>query len=266
MIGAIIGDIAGSRFEWHNLKTKKFELFTPKCRYTDDTVMSLAVCEALMADGPGELPERTVRSMQRLGRAYPDAGYGGRFKRWLAEEDPQPYNSWGNGSAMRVSGCGYAADSLEEAAELAHAVTAVTHDHPEGIRGAEAVAAAVYLARTGKTMREIRSFTEKNYYRINFRLDDIRDGYEFDVSCMGSVPQAFEAFFESSDFEDAVRNAISIGGDSDTIGAITGSIAEAYYGVPAVIREKAAAFLDGNLAGILAAFEKRYPPKEEKRP
>lgn len=231
MIGAIVGDIAGSRFEWHNIKTKEFEFLMRDCHFTDDTVMSLAVCDALMSckTDHGDLPAQAIVCMQEYGVDYPDAGYGGRFRQWIAENNPQPYNSWGNGSAMRVSGCGYAATSVEEAIRLADMVTAVTHNHPEGMKGAEATAVAVFLARTGKNLLEIRDYINKNYYPINFTLDSIRDGYEFDVSCQGSVPQALEAFFESTCFEDAIRNAISIGGDSDTIAAITGAVAEAYY-------------------------------------
>lgn len=265
MIGAIIGDIAGSRFEWNNIKTKEFELLTSKCFFTDDTVMSLAICDALMRCGGDytNLAKQAVYSMQTIGRDYPNCGYGGRFQRWIFTSDPKPYHSWGNGSAMRVSGCGYAANSLEQAIELSRLVTEVTHDHPEGIKGAEATAAAVYLARTGKNLLEIRDYINEHYYPMNFTLDSIRDEYSFDVSCQGSVPQALEAFFESESFEDAIRNAISIGGDSDTIAAITGGIAEAYYGVPAGIRKHALTFLDERLLKILVEFENRWSPKME---
>lgn len=265
MIGAIVGDIAGSRFEWHNIKTKEFEFLMRDCHFTDDTVMSLAVCDALMSckTDHSDLSTQAIVCMQEYGDDYPDAGYGGRFRRWIAENDPQPYNSWGNGSAMRVSGCGYAAESIEEAIKLADMVTAVTHNHPEGMKGAEATAVAVYLARTGKNLLEIRDYINKNYYPINFTLDSIRDEYEFDVSCQGSVPQALEAFFESTCFEDAIRNAISIGGDSDTIAAITGAVAEAYYGVPTSIRKHALTFLDEKLLNTLVEFESIYPGKIE---
>lgn len=265
MIGAIIGDIAGSRFEWNNIKTKEFELLTSKCFFTDDTVMSLAICDALMRCGGDytNLAKQAVYSMQTIGRDYPNCGYGGRFQRWIFTSDPKPYHSWGNGSAMRVSGCGYAANSLEQAIELSRLVTEVTHDHPKGIKGAEATVAAVYLARTGKNLLEIRDYINEHYYPMNFTLDSIRDEYSFDVSCQGSVPQALEAFFESESFEDAIRNAISIGGDSDTIAAITGGIAEAYYGVPAGIRKHALTFLDERLLKILMEFENRWPPKME---
>lgn len=257
MIGAIIGDVAGSRFEWHNVKTKEFELFTQWCRPTDDSIMSLAVAKAIL-ENSGDLRGSAVRWMQTLGRRYPFAGYGGRFRSWLASDDPQPYNSWGNGSAMRVSACGFAAGSLEEALFLADEVTCVTHNHPEGMKGAEAAAAAIFLAKSGKSMPEIREYICENYYKLDFTLDEIREDYDFDVSCQGSVPQALEAFFESDGFEDAIRGAISIGGDSDTIAAITGGIAQAYYGVPEEIRTCVLGYLDPYQTEILLEFEKKY--------
>lgn len=266
MIGAIIGDISGSRFEWHNIKTKEFELLTHRCSFTDDTVMSLAICEALMRSKTDyhDLSEQAVACMQEVGRPYPGCGYGGHFRHWMYDDNPKPYNSFGNGAAMRVSGCGYAADSIESAKQLSMLVTSVTHNHPEGLKGAEATAVAVYMARTGSSMMEIRDYIAKNYYPMDFTLADIRNEYTFDVTCQGSVPQALQAFFESTSFEDAIRNAISIGGDSDTIAAIAGGIAEAYYGVPTSIRKHALTFLDERLLGILVEFENLYPPKMEK--
>ena len=262
MLGAIIGDIVGSVYEWHNIKTKEFEFFSTRhrCSPTDDSIMTLAVARAILNAESGHKPleEEAVINMRALGNHYPRAGYGGRFRHWLRTENPEPYNSYGNGSAMRVSPCGFAADSLEEAISMADAVTKVTHNHPEGMRGAEATAAAIYLARTGKTIPEIRDYIEQNYYKINFTLDEIRPSYTFDVSCQGSVPQALEAFFESTGFEDAIRNAISIGGDSDTIAAITGGIAQAYYGIPDDIRKKALTYLDDLQLSILRAFETKY--------
>ncbi|MCQ2393607.1 MAG: ADP-ribosylglycohydrolase family protein [Kiritimatiellae bacterium] len=260
MLGAILGDIVGSRYEWHNIKSKTFDLMTHHCRPTDDSVMTLAIANALLAcDGKlNGLGGTVIRSMQNLGNAYPNAGYGGSFIRWLSSADPQPYNSWGNGAAMRVSPCAWAATSLDEALRLSECVTAVTHNHPEGIKGAAAVTAAIYLARTGSSILDIRDHLVKNYYPLDFTLDDIRPGYAFDVSCQGSVPQALEAFLESTSFEDAIRNAISIGGDSDTIAAITGSIAEAYYGIPGDLRRHALTFLDERQLSILNAFEARY--------
>ena len=259
MLGAIIGDIAGSRFEWNNIKCKDFELLSHSkgCRPTDDSIMSLAVAQAILdCNGEyNELKRHAVSRMQELGRRYPNAGYGGSFHKWIYADDPHPYNSWGNGSAMRVSACGFAAGSLDEAIMLSRAVTEVTHNHPEGIKGAEATAVAIYLARKGKSMAEIKDHIVAHYYKIEFKLAEIRANYTFDVSCQGSVPQALEAFFESTGFEDAIRNAISIGGDSDTIAAITGGIAEAYYGIPAEIRQLALTFLDERQLELLTAFE-----------
>lgn len=264
MLGAIIGDIAGSRFEWHNIKTKDFDFITHKCRFTDDSVMSLAVAKAILSCKRGnDLNIEAIRWMQALGRKHPDAGYGGHFYQWLYDTKPQPYYSWGNGSAMRVSACGFAANSLEEAIDLSRKVTEVTHNHPEGIKGAEATAVAIFMAHTGSNLLEIQDYINKHYYKIDFKLDDIRNDYTFDVSCQGSVPQALAAFFESNSFEDAIRNAISIGGDSDTIAAITGSVAEAYYGIPTNIRNHALSFLTDDLLQILIDFENVYPSKIE---
>lgn len=207
MIGAIIGDIVGSRFEWNNHRSKEFELLPPQCFFTDDTVMSLAVCDALLRCRPdfSGLGGQAVRSMREIGRPYPDCGYGTSFQQWMYSDNPQPYNSFGNGAAMRVSGCGYAARSLEEAKVLSKAVTAVTHNHPEGLKGAEATAVAVFLARTGKSLVEIREYITKHYYPIDFTLDSIRDSYQFNETCQDTVPQALEAFFESTGFEEAIR-------------------------------------------------------------
>lgn len=262
MIGAIVGDIVGSRFEWHNCKSKEFDFLTPECFFTDDSVMSLALCDALMRVKPdySDLNETAVESMRRIGRPYPKCGYGRGFYNWMYSDDPQPYGSYGNGAAMRVSGCGYAAKSVGEAVLLSKAVTEVTHNHPEGLKGAEATAVAVFLARSGSSVKEIRDYIVKCYYSIDFTLDSIRDGYRFDVTCQNTVPQALEAFFESTGFEDAIRNAISIGGDSDTLAAITGAVAGACYGVPANIREQALTFLDERLRKILLAFEGKFAP------
>ncbi len=262
MLGAIIGDIAGSRFEWNNRKSKEFTLLSHAkgCRPTDDTIMTLAVAQAILDCGGSyeALGEHASSRMRELGRKYPRAGYGGRFFQWIHDPDPQPYHSWGNGAAMRVSPCGFAARSLEEAKALSKAVTEVTHDHAEGVKGAEATAAAIYLARAGMGMAELRAYVEAHYYSISFTLDEIRPSYSFDVSCQGSVPQAFAAFFESTSFEDAIRNAVSIGGDSDTIAAIAGGIAEAYYGIPSALRTLALTFLDQRQLAILNTFESRF--------
>lgn len=260
MLGAIIGDIVGSRFEWNNIKTKDFELFTDKCGFTDDSVMTIAVADALMrAEGNIDiLPTYAVESMQRIGRPYPHCGYGGSFYHWIYSDAPKPYNSYGNGAAMRVSACGFLAKNLEEAKAFSNAVTAVSHNHPEGLKGAEATTAAIFLARSGKTISEIKQYIQNEYYPIDFTLDEIRDTYRFNETCQDTVPQALEAFFESTDFEDAIRNAISIGGDSDTLAAITGGIAEAYYGVPDDIKNMALGYLDEKLMEVVKRFYTVY--------
>jgi len=265
MLGAIIGDIVGSRFEWNNNRSKQFALMTYKCSVTDDSIMSLAISKALLESKAdySDLSENAVKYMQEIGRHYPDCGYGGKFSRWVSSNNPQPYGSYGNGAAMRVSACGFVANDLDEVKQLSKAVTIVTHNHPEGLKGAEATSVAIFLARTGKSLFDIRNYITENYYPLDFTLDEIRDSYEFNESCQGTVPQALEAFFESKNFEDAIRNAISIGGDSDTLAAITGGIAEAYYGIPTDIRKQALTFLDERLLKILVEFENKYPSKME---
>ena len=267
MIGAIVGDIVGSRFEWNNYRAKDFEFLTYKCFPTDDSVMTLALAQAILVSQPdhSDLGKKAVECMQQIGRNYPDCGYGGSFYKWMYSDDPKPYNSYGNGAAMRVSAAGFAASSLEEAKLMARMITEVTHNHSEGMKGAEATASAIYMARTGSSILEIRDFIDKNYYPMNFTLDGIRDTYQFNETCQNTVPQALMAFFESRSFEDAIRNAVSIGGDSDTIAAITGGVAEAYYGVPAGIRKHTLTFLDERLLQIVAAFENKYPPVMEKK-
>lgn len=266
MLGAIIGDIVGSRFEWNNNKNKEFELLNHKCFFTDDSVMSLAIAKALLEskEDYSNLSELAVKYMQEIGRNYPNCGYGGRFYSWMFSDNPKPYGSYGNGSAMRVSACGFVANSIEEAVELSRKVTEVTHNHPEGIKGAEATAVAIYLAKSGSNILEIRDYINKNYYPMNFRLDDIRESYKFNETCQETVPQAIEAFLESKSFEDAIRNAISLGGDSDTLAAITGGIAEAYYGIPTDIRKLTLTFLDERLLSSLIEFENKYTPSLEK--
>ena len=260
MIGAIVGDIVGSRFEWHNHRSTNFTLFDSKCKFTDDSVMSIAIGKAIMEfyrkglkldeRGKKTLASLSVRYMREIGQPYRNCGYGGKFRVWMYSNVPKPYNSFGNGAAMRVSAAAWAASTLEEALELAKVVTAVTHDHPEGIRGAQATTAAIFMARQGKSKDEIRKYIHYCYYRLNFTIAELRPTYKFNSSCMGSVPQAIEAFLESSDFENAIRLAVSLGGDSDTIAAITGSIAEAFYGVPSEIEKKAISYLDSNLAKL----------------
>ena len=263
MIGAIIGDISGSRYERNNHKSKDFPFFDKKCRLTDDSIMSLAVAKAILESGDNteSLSQNAVTFMQGLGRIYSNAGYGGSFIKWIMDPDPEPYNSYGNGAAMRVGPCGFAADSIEKAKELSALVTKVSHNHPEGMKGAEAIAVAVFMAKTGANKDDIRQHIEENYYNLNFSIDEIRETYTFDVTCQGSVPVALEAFFESVDFEDAVRIAISVGGDSDTIAAMAGSVAEAYYGIPEDIMESVIDFFDARQMEILYYFEKKYPSK-----
>ncbi len=240
MYGAIIGDIVGSKYEFHNIKTKDFPLFSKGCDYTDDTIMTVAVARALIksleeqagTNGTGKtLHEFMIEEMQSLGRKYPypTGAYGGNFARWLKSKYPQPYGSYGNGSAMRASACGLIAVTLEEAEKLACISAEVTHNHPDGIKGAQAAAGAVFLARCCKTKEEIHDYITKYYYPLDFTIDKIRPSFVFDVSCRGTVPPAIEAFLESTGFEDAIRNIISIGGDCDTTGAVTGAVAWAYY-------------------------------------
>lgn len=260
MIGVIIGDVAGSRFEWNNHRSREFELFTPDCKCTDDSIMSIAVAKALLESQPdfSDLSKQAVRWMQAIGRRYPDGWYSRRFKAWLLSDDPQPYGANTNGAAMRVSACAYAARDIDEAKRLSRAVTEITHSHPEGIKGAEAVTVAVYMAKTGASMAEIRDVIDREYYPMNFTIDGIRDSYAFDYTCEGSVPQALMAFFESTDFEHAVRSAVSLGGDSDTIAAIAGAVAGAYYGVPEELRMKALEYMDDGMKEIYSAFEQRF--------
>lgn len=252
MLGAIIGDIVGSRFEWNNYRAKDFELFTPECFATDDSIMTLAIAKALLESKPdySDLGQQAVRWMQEIGRPYPNCGYGGRFYDWMYSKNPKPYNSFGNGAAMRVSACGFAANSLEEAKALSQAVTEVTHNHPEGIKGAEATTVAIYLAKTGTPMEQIREIMDREYYPMDFTLDEIRKTYQFNETCQNTVPQALMAFFESTSFEDAIRNAISIGGDSDTLAAITGGIAQAYYGIDEIMQQTALGYLNDHLRSI----------------
>ena len=265
MFGAIIGDVVGSRFEFDNYKAKDFEMFGKGCEFTDDSVMTLAVAKALNACEESidyEVFKRElVKVMHEVGMRYPHCGYGGRFRVWMMKNQTEPYNSFGNGSAMRVAPVGWYANSLEECEALAAATAEVTHNHPEGVKGAVAVAGAIYLARTGHTMEEIKEYIQR-FYTIDFTLDEIREDYDFYETCQESVPQALEAFFEAADFEDAIRNAISIGGDSDTIAAIAGSIAEAFYGADEDLKRTALSYLDSYLLGIAESFANQYMKKE----
>ena len=236
MLGAIIGDIVGSRFEFDNIKTKDFELFDRECDFTDDTVMTIAIGKALNDYKGGDFKKHLVKTMHEVGNRYPDCGYGGLFLDWMIHKETDPYNSCGNGSAMRVSAVGWYVKSIEEAEELAKLTAEVTHNHPEGIKGAQAVAVAIYLARIGEDKETIKKYIEDNYYTLDFTLDEIRPTYDYEITCQKSVPQAIKAFLEAESFEDTIRNAISIGGDSDTVAAIAGSIAEAYYEIDEEIK------------------------------
>lgn len=261
MIGAIVGDVAGSRFEWHNVKKRPGNILDSHCFMTDDSLMTIAVAKAIVENKDrSQLGKDCIYWMQKIGRPRPSAGWGGRFKEWLYTDDPQPYNSLGNGSAMRVSAVAWAAQTLDECISMSKAVTEISHNHPEGIKGAEAIAVATFMALHGSTKDEIMAKMQE-CYNLDFTIDAIRPFYQFDVTCMGTVPPAIVAFLEATDFEDAIRNAISIGGDSDTIAACTGAIAEAYFGIPVLLRERAKMFLDKRLRSILAEFEKVYPPK-----
>jgi ADP-ribosylglycohydrolase len=254
MIGAIAGDIIGSVYEHSPIKTKDFPLFHPRCFFTDDTVMTIAVASAILT---GRSYELTVRD---FGRHYPGAGYGGSFIGWLHSNHPQPYNSWGNGSAMRVSPVGFAFDTEKEVLKEATRTAEFTHNHPEGIKGAQATALAIFLARADRKKEVIkREISQRFGYDLQRTVDDIRPTYSFDVSCQGTVPEAIIAFLDSSSYEDAVRNAISLGGDSDTLACITGGIAEAFYGaVPATIRSKVYECLTPELYEITANFCRIY--------
>ena len=262
MYGAILGDIIGSPFEFdRGDKTKEFDLFTKGCDFTDDSVMTIAVGEALLAVGPEatvqEIEEAVVTNMQDWGKRYPYAGYGGRFKYWLREKNPKPYGSYGNGSAMRVSAAGWLYDSMERTREVARATANVTHNHPEGIKGAEATASAIYMARNESSKEEIKEYIEREFhYNLDRTLDEIRPGYHMDETCQRTVPEAIIAFLESKDFEDAIRNAVSLGGDTDTLGAITGSIAEAFYGISDVLIAECRSRIDeGLMTDILDEFD-----------
>lgn len=245
MLGAIIGDIVGSRFEFNNTNNEHFRLFTPECSYTDDTILTVAIASAILNNTPYK------DALLEWGRKYPFpmGGYGGRFAQWLQEKDPKPYNSYGNGSAMRVSPVAFHFKSLDDV--LAHAeMTALpTHNHPEGIKGAKAVAHAIWLFRNGGTVSDLINLS--NEYYPNYSLDNVG---KFDETCMGTVPLCFRAIYASSNFEDAIRKAIAMGGDSDTIGAITGSIAEARWGVPWTIGERALGFLPRVMKSIIYLF------------
>ena len=243
MLGAILGDMVGSPFEFdhNNYKHKDFPLLNEKSNFTDDTVMTVAVAWGLIA-GQGDAQKtfaEVQHEMRPLGKAYPNAGYGGMFGRWLRAEHPQPYGSFGNGSAMRMAAAGWLFDTLDKTLEMAKVTAEVTHNHPEGIKGAQATAAAIFLARTGHSKPEIRQYVEQTFgYDLSRTCDEIRPYYRHVETCQQTVPEAIIAFLESTGFEDALRNAVSLGGDSDTLACITGGIAEAFYGMPSELQQE----------------------------
>lgn len=255
MLGAIAGDIIGSIYEFHNIKTKDFPLFSVDSCFTDDTVLSVAVADTILNQGD------YGKNIKQYYRRYRDIpyGYGGNFSNWGESDTMEPYNSWGNGSAMRVSPVGYGFNDLETVLTEAEKSAEVTHNHPEGIKGAQSTAAAIFLAKTGKSKEEIKTYIEENFaYNLSQTIDEIRPNYRFYVSCQGSVPQAIIAFLDSTDFEDAIRNAVSIGGDSDTIACICGGISQAFYGLPESIAKEAFARLDEALREVVLEFNSRF--------
>ncbi len=254
MFGAIAGDIIGSRYEILNMKNTDFKLFHPKCRFTDDTVMTIAIADSILHGKPYK------DSMMEWGNKYMKVGYGGNFKKWLKGEIKDSYNSFGNGSAMRVSPCGYL-DSLENVLEEAEKSAMPTHNHPEGIKGAQSVAAAIYLARTGKSKEEIKEYISSTFdYDLNFTLDEIRPYYSFDVTCQGSVPESIVCFLTGNGVEESIRLAVSLGGDADTMAAIAGSISEAFYNeVPKHIYENSMLLLPDEMKVIIEKFKAAFP-------
>ncbi len=268
MIGAIIGDIVGSVYEFDNVRTKDFPLLRAESAYTDDSLMTVAVARAAAhaCEGQNAFQAGVISEMRKIARLYPCpmGGYGARFAQWLYSPAPEPYESYGNGSAMRVSPCAEAAASLDMALDLARQSAQVTHNHPEGIKGAQATAAAVYLARTGEGKAEIRAYVQARFYPLNRTVDEIRPLYRFDETCQGTVPQAITAFLESENFEDALRIAISLGGDSDTLASITCAIAWPFYAknglddVMTQLRDRAMEILPEKLRETVAGWERRF--------
>ena len=270
MIGAILGDMIGAPYEFdRGKKTKEFPLFSSGSEFTDDSVMTVAVAEALMNTG-GKTDEKikaaVAASMQKWGGRYPDAGYGGMFYQWLHTKHPKPYGSFGNGSAMRVSAAGWLYDTLEETRHMAGLTAEVTHNHPEGIKGAEAAASAIFLARTGGSKEEIRDYIIREFgYDLSRTCDEIRPGYHHVETCQETVPEAITAFLEGTDFEDVIRTAVSLGGDCDTLTCIAGGIAEAFYGVPEELAAECRKRLPDDMCKVLDRFDhERRDPKETK--
>ena len=266
MYGAILGDIIGSPYEFDRSgKTKDFPLFSAGSRFTDDTVMTIAVADAFLSlsgnPSDEQIRQQLITSMQSFGRAYPSIGYGARFFAWLFQENPQPMGSWGNGSAMRVSSVGWLFDDLETVRCMARLSASVSHDHPEGIKGAEATAAVIYLARTRTTRQEIKTYIEDAFgYDLSRTCDEIRPDYHHVASCQETVPEAITAFLEGNSFEDVIRTAVSLGGDCDTLTCIAGSMAEAFYGVPEELKIKCREYLPADLLDVLTRFDNRICP------
>ena len=256
IIGAICGDIIGSIYEFDSIKTKDFELFHPRSIFTDDTVMTLAIANWLCEDMNSK--DVLIKNLKYFGNRYPNAGYGRSFSKWLRQDSPEAYGSWANGSAMRVSPCAWVGNTLKEVQDLAYMSAVVTHNHPEGIKGALATGDAIYLARTGAGKDKIKNHVEKEYgYDLNRSVDEMRPSYSFDVSCAGSVPESIICFLDAEGFEDAIRNAVSLGGDADTQAAIAGSIASAYWDVPQEISAEAINHLDDCLLTVFNRFEEK---------
>ena len=254
MLGALTGDIVGSIYGWDNIKSTEFPFFQEHCFFTDDSVLTVALADAILSG------ESYATKMRQYVYRYPDAGYGGHFRAWARGVGLSPYNSCGNGASMRISPVGWAYDSLEEVLLRAEEFTAITHNHPEGIKGGVATAAAIFLSRTGNDKEHIRrSIEELSGYDLSLTCDAIRPEYSFNATAQGTTPQAIIAFLESHDFESAIRLAISLGGDSDTLACITGSIAEAYYGgVPDVISTQVLNFLNEPLRRVTMEFTRKY--------
>lgn len=263
MYGAILGDMIGSPYEFDmGNKSKEFPLFSEISTYTDDTVMTLAVAEVFLDNDllmdEAIIRQRLIESMHKYGKLFPDAGYGGRFGMWLFLEGDEPYNSWGNGSAMRVSSVAWLFNDLEMVRHMARLSAAVTHNHPEGIKGAEATASAIFLARTGKSKAEIKAYVEETFgYDLSRTCDEIRPNYHHVESCQETVPEAITAFLEGKSFEDVIRTAVSLGGDCDTLTCIAGSIAEAFYGVSEELKQECHNRLPEQLLKVLSRFEER---------
>ncbi len=253
MLGAIAGEIIGSYYEFHKIKTKEFELFHPKSKFTDDTVLSMAIAKSILDNKP------YLDNVVDFGLRYFEVGYGGSFKKWLKSDEHLPYNSWGNGSAMRVSPIAWAFETEDKVLQEARKSAKITHNHPEGIKGAEATALAIFIARKGASKEEIRERITKDFgYDLSRTVDEIRPTYKFEVSCQKSVPESIICFLDSNSFEDCIRNCVSLGADADTMGAIAGGIAEAYYGIPKEIETKVYAYLSDEFVYILKMFREKY--------